>query len=226
MVRDFAEVPRDAERVIFFPPGGRGLSDGRGRATRARADARGRRRPRLRGLRAARLRLGHRRATRRLRLPRLPAIGRWSPTTPRPGELLAEYCVGFDDEGERLPPADDVLAKWMTPARARVRPDRRRRTSTGPATRSIPTTRRATSPASCACSARRARALDTGRLPGLPAQADRLLRHHPQRCRDRSASCSPCSPPVEPQPAFGERLPDADDVLAKWMCAARRRARS
>ena len=30
------------------------------------------------------------------------------------GELLAEYCVGFDDEGERLPPADDVLAKWMS----------------------------------------------------------------------------------------------------------------
>ena len=30
------------------------------------------------------------------------------------GELLAEYCVGFDDGGERLPPADDVLAKWMT----------------------------------------------------------------------------------------------------------------
>jgi hypothetical protein len=30
------------------------------------------------------------------------------------GELLAEYCVGFTDEGERLPPADDVLAKWMS----------------------------------------------------------------------------------------------------------------
>ena len=31
------------------------------------------------------------------------------------GELLAEYCVGFiDEDGERLPPADDVLAKWMT----------------------------------------------------------------------------------------------------------------
>ncbi len=30
------------------------------------------------------------------------------------GELLAEYCVGFSDAGERLPPADDVLAKWMT----------------------------------------------------------------------------------------------------------------
>ena len=25
--------------------------------------------------------------------------GRWSPTTPRPGELLTEYCVGFDDDG-------------------------------------------------------------------------------------------------------------------------------
>lgn len=35
------------------------------------------------------------------------------------GELLNEYCVGFPDgsafaAGERLPDADDVLAKWMT----------------------------------------------------------------------------------------------------------------
>jgi hypothetical protein len=34
------------------------------------------------------------------------------------GELLNEYCVGFPDRGEtahaeRLPDADDVLAKWM-----------------------------------------------------------------------------------------------------------------
>jgi len=34
------------------------------------------------------------------------------------GELLNEYCVTFRDSGEpeleeRLPPADDVLAKWM-----------------------------------------------------------------------------------------------------------------
>jgi hypothetical protein len=34
------------------------------------------------------------------------------------GELLNEYCVGFPDDsepalGERLPDADDVLAKWM-----------------------------------------------------------------------------------------------------------------
>jgi hypothetical protein len=36
----------------------------------------------------------------------------------RSGELLAEYCVRFLDgseaeEGERLPDADDVLAKWL-----------------------------------------------------------------------------------------------------------------
>jgi hypothetical protein len=36
----------------------------------------------------------------------------------RSGELLAEYCVRFldgseADEGERLPDADDVLAKWL-----------------------------------------------------------------------------------------------------------------
>ena len=35
------------------------------------------------------------------------------------GELLSEYCVGFPDGsepafGERLPDADDVLAKWMS----------------------------------------------------------------------------------------------------------------
>lgn len=36
----------------------------------------------------------------------------------RTGELLSEYCVNFPDRsepehGERLPDADDVLAKWM-----------------------------------------------------------------------------------------------------------------
>jgi hypothetical protein len=29
------------------------------------------------------------------------------------GEPLCEYCVAFADGGERLPPADDVLAKWL-----------------------------------------------------------------------------------------------------------------
>ena len=29
------------------------------------------------------------------------------------GKPLCEYCVAFADDGERLPPADDVLAKWM-----------------------------------------------------------------------------------------------------------------
>jgi len=31
----------------------------------------------------------------------------------RSGELLSEYCVRFRDRAERLPDADDVLAKWM-----------------------------------------------------------------------------------------------------------------
>jgi hypothetical protein len=31
----------------------------------------------------------------------------------RSGELLSEYCVRFLDSDERLPDADDVLAKWM-----------------------------------------------------------------------------------------------------------------
>jgi hypothetical protein len=29
------------------------------------------------------------------------------------GRLLSEYCVRFRDDGERLPDADDVLAKWL-----------------------------------------------------------------------------------------------------------------
>jgi hypothetical protein len=29
------------------------------------------------------------------------------------GRLLTEYCVRFEDAGERLPDADDVLAKWI-----------------------------------------------------------------------------------------------------------------
>jgi hypothetical protein len=31
----------------------------------------------------------------------------------RSGELLSEYCVKFRDADDRLPDADDVLAKWM-----------------------------------------------------------------------------------------------------------------
>jgi hypothetical protein len=29
------------------------------------------------------------------------------------GRLLSEYCVRFRDGGERLPDADDVLARWL-----------------------------------------------------------------------------------------------------------------
>lgn len=29
------------------------------------------------------------------------------------GTLLSEYCVRFRDDDERLPDADDVLAKWL-----------------------------------------------------------------------------------------------------------------
>jgi hypothetical protein len=29
------------------------------------------------------------------------------------GRLLTEYCVRFEDAGERLPDGDDVLAKWI-----------------------------------------------------------------------------------------------------------------
>jgi hypothetical protein len=46
--------------------------------------------------------------------PQRPIVG----YDARSGELLSEYCVRFLDEsepeaGERLPDADDVLAKWL-----------------------------------------------------------------------------------------------------------------
>src|SRR5512132_279392 len=46
--------------------------------------------------------------------PQRPIVG----YDARSGELLSEYCVRFRDgsdpeAGERLPDADDVLAKWM-----------------------------------------------------------------------------------------------------------------
>ena len=46
--------------------------------------------------------------------PQRPIVG----YDARSGELLSEYCVRFRDEsdpeaGERLPDADDVLAKWL-----------------------------------------------------------------------------------------------------------------
>jgi hypothetical protein len=46
--------------------------------------------------------------------PQRPIVG----YDARSGELLSEYCVRFHDEsepeaGERLPDADDVLAKWL-----------------------------------------------------------------------------------------------------------------
>ena len=79
---------RRAGDLLPRPPGAEcppraGADPGPGRAARARADARGGRRARLRGLRAARLRLGHRRATRATPTSSTPT-GRWSPTTPRP----------------------------------------------------------------------------------------------------------------------------------------------
>ena len=112
MVRDFAEVPRDAERVVFYP--------GRGRVSVHRVERRARELLRttlaeeVRRLRAARVlqRPGSRRPRQRLRLPRLsaPALVAYETLT---GRLLSEYCVRFRDDGVRLPDADDVLAKWL-----------------------------------------------------------------------------------------------------------------
>ena len=139
--------------------------------------------------------------------------GRWSPTTPRPGELLAEYCVGFADEGERLPPADDVLAKWMSAARARVRPDRRGEPQPArPPGRSADRCRgRSTSPGLPS----EGSSIDAARRPlvAYDLETGELLGELCVTFPDRSDSAS------------GSRLPDADDVLAKWIALRRRRAR-
>jgi hypothetical protein len=47
--------------------------------------------------------------------PQRPIVG----YDARSGELLSEYCIRFRDDsdpeaGDRLPDADDVLAKWMS----------------------------------------------------------------------------------------------------------------
>ena len=86
-----------------------------------------------RDVRATRLPIGRGRGWRvRLSdLPQRPIVG----YDARSGELLSEYCVRFRDgsdpeAGERLPDADDVLAKWLALRDGRGAHDRERPTST------------------------------------------------------------------------------------------------
>ena len=112
MVRDFGEIPVGAEQVIFFPPAAGG-------AVPSAADAaEGRARELLgAGAGAAALemydQLGficvEREGYGYLLYPHRPVVAYDAET----GELLNEYCVLFRETGERLPDADDVLAKWL-----------------------------------------------------------------------------------------------------------------
>ena len=142
MVRDFAEVPRDAERVIFFPPAAGGMSVlGRAAATRAEPPlGPGPRAPR----RAPRPRadaLGLDDATITSELGFISVPGRGDPASgyalpglpaPPARRLRHRRRRAADrvlrrlptDDGERLPDADDVLAKWIALQRRRARADR------------------------------------------------------------------------------------------------------
>ena len=138
MVRDFAEVPRDAERVVFYPAGaGRAAERLRDAAQHARAACSATLRPtssaacpverRARELLRSALAAEDFDAYERFGFFSVP--GRGDPASgyaylvypQRPlvayetatGRLLSEYCVRFRDDGERLPDADDVLAKWL-----------------------------------------------------------------------------------------------------------------
>ena len=68
---------------------------------------------------------------------------RSSPTTPRAASCSTSTASRFPDRsepaaGERLPDADDVLAKWMALRGGRARADRGRRTCTSPGASSTP----------------------------------------------------------------------------------------
>ena len=124
MVRDFSEIPLTAERVIFFPRAAGGSprfvkDHERDRLAEQRA------RELLRttaGAEALEMyeRLGFVSLENEageygyLIYPQRPLVG----YDARSGEPLSEYCVRFRDgsepeAGERLPDADDVLAKWL-----------------------------------------------------------------------------------------------------------------
>ena len=116
MVRDFSEIPADADRVIFFPPAAGGARRESGEAAELRARE-------LLGATAGREalemydKLGFLSVEREgygyLLYPHRPVVAYDAETR----ELLNEYCVLFREGskrgGRRLPDADDVLAKWL-----------------------------------------------------------------------------------------------------------------
>ena len=113
---------------------------------------------------------------------------------------------------------------------ARAHPARRvaasRRPATTPGASAGPSARRASccarsSPrASTRCTPSSASSASPGRADGgyaylrLPAPPDRRLRHRERRAAERVLRRLSAIAPSRP---LGERLPDADDVLAKWM---------
>jgi hypothetical protein len=119
-VRDFSEIPPGSERVIFFPRAAGGSRDRDVRAeTRARellASVAGAEVAAMyEELGFVAFEPGADPDYGYLLYPHRPIVAYDAAN----GELLSEYCVRFPDEGavsddERwLPPADDVLAKWM-----------------------------------------------------------------------------------------------------------------
>jgi len=126
MVRDFSEIPDGADRVIFFPPAAGGSAYVRDSHRDARAESRARELLRsTAGAEAEEMydRFGFLAVDRRgeggarygyLIYPHRPIVAFDADS----GELLSEFCVRFKDDsepeaGERLPDADDVLAKWI-----------------------------------------------------------------------------------------------------------------
>jgi hypothetical protein len=136
MVKAFEDIPRDADRVIFFPRAAGGAYDP-GRERRAEQRARqllqscvnDEEWSMYRDLGFIRVWGGMARVPRRGRngddpragapyaylvYPHKPIVA----YLPQTRELLNEYCVEFPDEtrpygSSRLPDSDDVLAKWM-----------------------------------------------------------------------------------------------------------------
>ena len=175
MVQDFDEIPRDAERVIFFP--------------RAAGGA-------------------------------------------RPTPMLLALCahwivvVALSCRGRSCPRVDEALSRrkraprrTAPDGRLRPRPRAPRRAARPRAAALAASTRRsgrctATSASSASGAADDPSGPRALRLPDLPAQADRRLRPaDPPRCSTSTASSSR----TMTRPYGRARLPDSDDVLAKWM---------
>ncbi len=116
MVRDFSEVPRGADQVIFFPPAAGGGTVGLDAERRALELLRATAGPDVHDMyvelgfvavpgRGEDDRYGY------LIYPQRPIVAYDAAA----GEPLSEYCVRFRDQDQRsrLPDADDVLAKWI-----------------------------------------------------------------------------------------------------------------